>query len=189
MIPYTCSLLPFIMSIVITATDCQEPPGSHSSPESNWLLRHVAKVVLVSDLRQVALMHNKLNSFVGLPGGGIFSSETIRAGAIRECEEETGVTPAIVAKLGRFEDFRCRNRARYISHGFLATTAHYGEPVLTHKEAEIGLHTEWHSIDNAARLLTTQVALMDAISFYNTSFNVLRDHILFTKSIPLLDSL
>jgi ADP-ribose pyrophosphatase YjhB (NUDIX family) len=170
------------MDILVTLHDSNSMPSEDDSKDSHWRLRDVAKVVLRNKDGFIALIGNNLNEYLTLPGGGVNAGEDIQLAAIRECEEETGFVIALDEQLGTTEDYRSRNGLHYINHGFVGTVVRAGRRSPTSSETDVGIRVEWHSVSDALAISNRQLASVSDIKFYNTSFNVVRDHIFLVRA-------
>ncbi|MCX6739565.1 MAG: NUDIX hydrolase [Candidatus Parcubacteria bacterium] len=152
-----------------------------------WKVRPTGKVVLFNEENKIALMGNKVNTFLLLPGGGIDDNESILDGITRECQEETGCKIELQKTLGVTEDFRLRDSRHCISFGFSAKVISYGTPSLTENEADIGAYVKWLSLPEAIELLTLQEEKVKngEVKFYNTCFNTIRDSFFAKKAKDL----
>lgn len=142
-----------------------------------WKDRPTGKVVLFDGQGRVALIGNRVNDFFLLPGGGIEDGESVRDGALRECQEETGCTIELLRELGATEDFRSRDQKHCISYGYSARMISQGSPSLTSAEADVGAYVKWFALDEAQALFADQEEKVKRgeVKFYNTCFNILRD--------------
>ena len=142
--------------------------------------RFTGKVIVFDTDGNVALVGNKINDFYLLPGGGIGPNEPIETGIIRECLEEIGCKVTLLKDLGTTEDFRTRDKKHYINHCFTAQViGEKGKLHLTEEEAKNGMHVKWVPLEEAIKILADEVEQLHQgkISFYNTGFNISRDHI------------
>ena len=142
--------------------------------------RLTGKAVVFDQEKNVALIGNSVNEFYLLPGGGIESTETVEDGIVRECLEEIGCNVVLRGRLGIVEDYRNRDKKHCINHGFIAeVVGEKGVLKLTEEEARKGLHVVWKPLDKAIALLEEEVTQLERgeVTFYNTGFNIRRDHI------------
>jgi ADP-ribose pyrophosphatase YjhB (NUDIX family) len=127
---------------------------------------------------KVALIGTKVNPFYLLPGGGIYSNESIEEGVVRECLEEIGCKVILENKVGIIEDYRNRDKTHCISYCFTARlVGEKGQLNLTLEEENNGMHVMWVSFDEALEILEKEALQLKKgkVSFYNTGFNILRD--------------
>lgn len=142
--------------------------------------RLTGKAVVFDQEKNVALVGNSVNEFYLLPGGGIEDTETIEDGMVRECLEEIGCNVTLIDKLGIVEDYRNRDKKHCINHGFTArVVGEKGTLNLTEDEAKNGLHVIWVPLNEAIAFLEKEVGQLNRgeVTFYNTGFNIRRDHI------------
>ncbi len=150
--------------------------------------RLTGKVILFDNENNIALMGTGANSLYLLPGGGIDKGESIENGIIRECLEETGCEAALVDEIGIVEDYRNRDKKHCISYCYTAKLiGDKGEPSLTEEEKKNNLHVVWFPAEEALKILEKEAEQLriGEVGFYNTGFNILRDH-LFLKQLKLL---
>lgn len=141
--------------------------------------RLTVKAIVIDSEEKIGLIGNKQNSFLQLPGGGIDIGEDIKEGLRRECSEEIGCSVDIVSEIGYIDDYRSRDKKHCINYCYVVRVI--GEkrtPNYTEKEAEIGMHTEWVSAQEAVDLFEKQKKDLEKglVTFYNTGFNILRDY-------------
>lgn len=153
-----------------------------NTPEEGVIFedRPTGKAVIFDAEGLVGLVGNEVNDFYLLPGGGIDPGESIEVGIIRECLEEAGCNVRLVNNLGITEDYRTRDGKHCINYCYTAEViGEKGILDLTEEEAKNGLHVRWMSLEEAISVLERQVELLKQgeIGFYNTGFNILRDHI------------
>lgn len=159
-------------------------PGKTDPVNVTWKERPTAKVVLLDEAGQVALIGNKVNSYFLLPGGGLENGEDQIEGAKRECKEETGCDIEILRHLGVTEDFRARDMRHCLSFGYVAKVISHGTSDLTEKETDVGAYVKWFKIADAQKLLAEQSEKVrkGEVAFYNTCFNTLRDSLFLNLS-------
>lgn len=73
-----------------------------------------ACVLIVNEKTQLLLQHRKDNNSWGLPGGAMELGESLEEVAVREMEEETGLTPT---RLELFRTFSCKEFYYKYPHG------------------------------------------------------------------------
>lgn len=147
--------------------------------------RPTGRAVVFDHENNVALVGNKINSFFLLPGGGIDTGESIENGIIRECLEEIGCHVKLLHKIGIIEDYRDRDRKHCICYCYTAKlVGEKGELSLTDNEKKNGMHVIWVSIKEALDILNNEVEQLKRgeVAFYNTGFNILRDHLFLKKA-------
>ena len=148
--------------------------------------RLTGKAIVFDNENKVALVGNKINPFYLLPGGGISSDESIQNGIIRECFEEIGCGVILLNKVGVIEDYRNRDKKHCVSHCYAARLiGEKGSLNPTEAEEKNSMHVIWVSIDEAMQMLENEVSQLKnrRVLFYNTGFNILRDHKFIQKFI------
>jgi len=142
--------------------------------------RLTGKAIVFDHEGNIALVGNKINTFYLLPGGGVNENESIEDGIVRECLEEIGCKVILKDNLGVIDDYRNRDKKHCISYCFTAElVGEKGELRLTEDEIKNGLHVIWKPLDEAITLLDREVGQLKRgeVAFYNTGFNILRDHL------------
>ena len=76
-----------------------------NAPEPNSMVPSV-NVVVVNDDGDILLIRRTDNDNWALPGGAIDLGESVAQAAIRETQEETGITPEIIGLVGIYTDPR-----------------------------------------------------------------------------------
>jgi ADP-ribose pyrophosphatase YjhB (NUDIX family) len=151
--------------------------------------RITGKAIIFDDENNIALVGNRVNSFFLLPGGGVDDNESVENGIIRECLEEVGCKVELKEVIGIIDDYRNRDKKHCINYCYSArVVGKKGELALTEEEEKNGLHVIWVSLDEAIKILEKQVGQLKngEVTFYNTGFNILRDH-LFLKEMKSLN--
>ena len=154
------------------------PEKEDDKEKINFEDRITGKAIVFDEDDNIALVGNKVNSFYLLPGGGIDHGESIESGIIRESLEETGC------------NVKLKNRDKKHCINYCYTTklvGKKGELTLTEDEERNGLHVIWVSLDEAIKILEKEVEQLrrGEVAFYNTGFNILRDH-LFLREVKRL---
>ncbi len=147
--------------------------------------RATGKAIVFDDDNNIALVGNKVNSFYLLPGGGIDPGESIESGIVRECLEEIGCNVELNVAIGTIDDYRNRDKKHCINYCYTAKIiGGKGELTLTEDEKKNGLHVIWAPLDEAIKILEKEVEQLrrGEVTFYNTGFNIVRDH-LFLKEL------
>lgn len=142
--------------------------------------RPTGKAIVFDDENNIALVGNKVNSFYLLPGGGIDAGESLEDGIVRECLEEIGCKVTLNKKVGIIEDYRIRDKKHCINHCYIArVSGKKGMLTLTADEARNGLHVIWVPLPRALQILEDEIVQLrrGEVHFYNTAFNILRDHL------------
>jgi len=140
--------------------------------------RITGKAIAINDKNQIALVGNKQNEFLQLPGGGIDEGEDIKMGIIRECLEEIGYTVIILEEIGCIDDYRPRDKKHCINYCYRVKVSDQGGNFKhTQDESSIGMYTKWVDLKEAFDIFGKQKEELEAgkVTFYNTGFNILRD--------------
>lgn len=140
--------------------------------------RNTGKAIVLDNEGKVALVGNRQNDFLQLPGGGIYEGENINEGVIRECLEEIGCNIVIKSEVGIIDDYRPRDKKHCINFCYIATlVGEKGEVTHTDDESDIGMYTKWVDIKTALDIFKKQEKDLKEgrVTFYNTGFNILRD--------------
>lgn len=153
-----------------------------------WKDRPTGKVVLFNNKNEIALIGNKVNDFLLLPGGGIEKNESLIDGIKRECQEETGCEIDIQELLGMTEDFRARDSKHCLTYGYTAKVVACGSTAPTENEIDIGAYVKWISLTEAVTLFARQEERVKSgeVKFYNTCFNIFRDSLFIRCAQDLL---
>lgn len=115
--------------------------------------RPAGRAILFDEEKNIALIGNKVNDFYLLPGGGINLGESIEAGVIRECLEETGCVAVLLKDLGVTEDYRGREKKHYINYCYVAkVVSEKGKLQPTEEESKKGMYVKWVSFDKALKI-------------------------------------
>jgi len=147
--------------------------------------RLTGKAIVFDHGDNVALVGNRINSFYLLPGGGINKDESVENGIIRECLEEIGCHVRLLNNVGIVEDYRDRDKKHYFNYCYTARlVGEKGRSKLTEDEDKNGMHVIWVSLDEGVKILEKELEQLKKgeVRFYNTGFNILRDHIFLTKA-------
>lgn len=140
--------------------------------------RITGKAIIFDEENNVALVGNKQNEFLLLPGGGIDDGEDIQIGIVRESLEEIGCVVNILDEVGCIDDYRPRDKKHCISYCYTAIViGNKGDPKHTENEMEIGMYTKWVPFEQAINILKKQKLELESgkVTFYNTGFNIVRD--------------
>lgn len=140
--------------------------------------RITGKAIILDDENKIALVGNRQNKFLQLPGGGISKNEKIEEGIIRECLEEVGCKVSMVKEMGCIDDFRPRDRKHCINYCYIVRIlGKKGAPKYTKEETRIGMYIKWVTLEEAITIFKKQKEELKAgnVTFYNTGFNIIRD--------------
>lgn len=147
--------------------------------------RLTGKAIVFDHENKVALVGNEVHSFYLLPGGGIEKGESVEDGIVRECLEEIGCRVELMHPIGIVEDYRNREKKHCINHCYSARlVGKKGALRLTEDERKNGLRVIWVSLDEAVKMLEKEVEQLKngEVRFYNTGFNILRDHLFLNRA-------
>jgi len=153
----------------------------HKEPDS-YEDRQTVKIIVKNDKDEIALITNPVHNFFLLPGGGA-ESDDLEKEAEREALEEINYHTEIIKEIGKIEEFRNRNAKHYITTCFLAKVISENSGDLrTEEEKKNGLVVQWFEYDKALEILQKQTKKVKSgeIQFYNTAFNIIRDHFFLT---------
>lgn len=153
-------------------------PGKQPVKNIEYADRITGKAIVLDVENNIALVGNKLNEFLLLPGGGVDDGENIQTGIIRECMEETGFAINILDEVGCVDDYRPRDKKHCISYCYTArVVGNKVETNHTENETEIGMYTKWVTLDEAFGIFKKQKIELESgkVAFYNTGFNIIRD--------------
>lgn len=165
------------------------PEKEDDKEKINFEDRITGKAIVFDDDNNVALVGTKVNSFYLLPGGGIDPNESIKLGIVRECLEEIGCNVELQKAIGIIDDYRNRDKKHCINYCYVAKlVGEKGKLTLTEDEEKNGLHVIWISLDEAVKILEKEVGQLKRgeVTFYNTGFNILRDHLFLKEAKELL---
>ncbi len=140
--------------------------------------RATGKAIVLDEENKIALVGNKQNEFLLLPGGGIDDGEDIQTGIIRECLEEIGCVVNILGEIGCIDDYRPRDKKHCISYCYTVRVIGIkGYPKHTENEIKIGMYTKWVTLEEALNIFKKQKLELESgkVTFYNTGFNIIRD--------------
>ncbi len=169
---------------ILKDEDIFENP-EHQTPNS-YKDRQTVKIIVKNDKNEIALITNPIHNFFLLPGGGAESTD-LEKEAKREVLEETNYHTEIIKEVGKIEEFRNRNAKHYITTCFLSKTLkENSEDLRTEEEKKNGLVVQWFEYNKALDILQKQTEKVKSgeVKFYNTAFNIIRDHLFLTLTKP-----
>ena len=106
--------------------------------------RHAARVVLLDEIGQVAIIYVTKSNYYKIPGGGVEEGEDFEAAALRETVEESGCNCEIIQTLGEIETDLPDWNLHDISHGFIArVVGEKSETNFDDYEQTRGFSLEW----------------------------------------------
>jgi len=174
------------MKKIITIYEKDVYPEKELLENIDYTDRATGKAIIIDDENMIALVGNKQNDFLQLPGGGIDSDENIEDGVIRECLEETGCVVSILDEVGCIDDYRSRDKKHCINYCYTVKALDKnGKLEHTEDEAGIGMYTKWVSVEEVLNIFKKQKKELEEgkITFYNTGFNIMRDFLFLEESI------
>ncbi len=153
-------------------------PRHYSVQPDNYLVRRTVKAIVFDDSGKIALLANRMNDYLLLPGGGVEKKEIAIDAIERECREEICCGIEIQGSMGTVIDLRDRTGEKCITHcyfGKAKRTEPCDDPTATEKE--IGQFVLWLDVDQVRDAFARQVADVETgqCVFYNTAFNIVRD--------------
>ncbi len=173
------------MTYLTTLKDKDIFPEKEISEVAEWVERKTVKVVIKNREGKIALVTNPIHNRFLLPGGGVDEGEEIFVAADRESREEAQCSIASMTMLGTIEEFRARDKKHYETYGVVAEMFEkIPGDLRTEEEKKNELTVVWLTKDEAEKKFVEQEELLRAgkIDFYNTAFNIVRDHLLFTEA-------
>ena len=153
-------------------------PEKQSAENIEYSNRTIGKAIVLDAENRIALVGNKQNEFLLLPGGGIDYGENIQTGIIRECLEEIGCVVNILNEVGCIDDYRPRDKKHCISYCYtIRVIGNKGNPKYTENEIKIGMYIKWVTPEEAFDIFKKQKLELESgkVTFYNTGFNIVRD--------------
>jgi ADP-ribose pyrophosphatase YjhB (NUDIX family) len=153
-------------------------PEKKSDEGIEYSDRATGKAIVLDGENKVALVGNKQNKFLLLPGGGIDDGEDIQTGIVRECLEEIGCVVNILDEVGCIDDYRPRDKKHCINYCYTARViGNKGDPKHTENETAVGMYTKWVTLEDALDIFKRQKLELESgkVAFYNTGFNIIRD--------------
>ena len=168
-----------------TFTEKDIYPNTTYEERGEFTDRPTGKCILFDIGGNIAIVGRTSHPYLLLPGGGIEGNETIEAGTLRECMEETGCAIELGEKIGIVDDFRLRDMRHAVTHCFLArVVGEKGEPQFTEDEIAAGLYVRWMPFDQAMAVMTEQLSdlAQEKVEAYNAGFNMNRDYLFMTEA-------
>ncbi len=169
-----------------TLTDKDIFPNKEVVEVTDWVPRKTVKIIIKNSAGNIALVTNPIHNCFLLPGGGIDADEEIFAAADRESQEEARYSVKPIEMIGAIEEFRARDKKHYETYGVFAEALHEAsEDMRTDEEKKNQLSVVWLSKDEVEKKFSEQEERLRAgkIDFYNTAFNIVRDHIFFKEAV------
>lgn len=120
--------------------------------------RKTARAIVRTQDKLYAVMYSAKFHLYSLPGGGIEGDEDALAAVQREIYEETGCVCDCIEELGIVTENRASLDYTQINHYFIVKTSHAAqENHLTAAEKANRTEVQWYPLDEAIRLIKTQV--------------------------------
>ncbi len=169
-----------------TINDKDVFPGKETAEVTEWVPRKTVKVIIRNSVGNIALVTNPIHNCFLLPGGGIDGDEEVFTAANRESQEEARYSIKPIAIVCTIEEFRARDKKHYETYGvFAEALEEVTEDLRTEEEKKNQLSVVWVSIDEAEKKFSEQEEHLYAgkIDFYNTAFNIVRDHLFFKETV------
>jgi len=133
--------------------------------------RYSARGIVLDGEGRIGMLNVNESTHYGLPGGGIDEGESIEEAFLREIKEEIGCDCEIIRELGYVEQNHATHNVVWISYYFLARlVGEKGTPTYTEEELKETLFVEWHTPEDAERLLKQSKAESDGVIFLKESF-------------------
>lgn len=174
------------MTHLKTINDKDIFPEKEVALVAEWISRKTVKIIIKNSEAKIALVTNPVHNCFLLPGGGINEGEKIFIAADRESQEEARCSIKPIEMIGTIEEFHARDKKHYETYGvFAEAIKEITEDLRTEEEKKNQLSVVWVTMDDAERKFSEQEERLYAgkIDFYNTAFNIVRDHIFFKEAV------
>lgn len=174
------------MAYIATLRDKDIFPNKEITEVLEWVSRPTVKIIIKNNEGDIALVTNPVHNCFLLPGGGIDEGEDLFIAADRESREEVRYSIRPIEMIGTIEEFRARDKKHYETYGvFAEALEEVIEDLRTEEEKKNQLSVVWVSKDNAEKKFAEQEERLFAgkIDFYNTAFNIVRDHVFLKEAI------
>ncbi|MEI6499231.1 MAG: NUDIX domain-containing protein [bacterium] len=170
------------MKLLQTIYDQDIFPDYVEGEKIEYRKREAARAIVVDDQGLIALMNVSNCGYHKLPGGGLQDDEGAPTALARELLEEIGCKAIIQKEVGEIIEYRNEFNQVHYNYCFIAKlTGEKGEPNLEDDEIENGFKIMWVSIDEAIKLLSTDIA-----DNYHGKFVLARDLIFLTEAKKIL---
>lgn len=113
------------------------------------------RAIIQNEQGQIALLYSNKFNYHEIPGGSVDEGETIEAGMIRECLEETGCNVEIIKALGLIQGLKPHNNSYQLNeiYGyFVKKVGDIQENNFDEDEIAENFDLVWVSIDKAIEL-------------------------------------
>ncbi len=157
---------------ILTLTDRDIFPNPILSEDINYTFRLVVRLIIFDHDNKLALVGTK---YRWLPGGGVEEGENLMEACIRETREEVGVNLTEIKEIALTEEFRAKIGRHQETHFFTAKVVGKKGKIETTQADELGLEVEWHTLEDAVKLLEQEVRTIPFES-YHACFNI-RTHL------------
>lgn len=172
------------INFILTEKDVHQGSGGVVSSDK-YKNRKTVKAIVVNSKGKYGFVTSPAHGFCLFPGGGA-ERDDLEEEIKRECDEELNVKIKVLEKIGIAEEYRNREGKKYETTCFFAKTIkELSEDTRTDEEKKNGLKPVWLSEKEALKTIQEQIEKVKngEVSFYNTSFNIIRDAKFFTKYI------
>jgi len=175
-----------LMNYITTISDKDIFPNKETVQVTEWALRKTVKIIIKNKENKIALVTNPVHKYFLLPGGGVEENEEILIAANRESMEEALCSIIKPEIFGVTEEYRARDGMRYETYGIFADIGEtITQDLRTNQEKENNLSVAWFTKKEVEEKFNQQEVLLrdGKVEFYNTGFNIVRDHILLKTAI------
>ncbi|WP_297518377.1 NUDIX hydrolase [uncultured Clostridium sp.] len=133
-------------------------------------LRRTARVVLVNEQNEIALLNVSNEGYHKLPGGAIEKGESKEEAAKREVEEETGYKIELKEDIGLIIEYSDDTNLMQLSFAYKGKIIEKTQISLSENEINQGIKLEWFTYEEAIRTMKNE-----SPSSYHGKFIVNRD--------------
>lgn len=118
--------------------------------KNSYFVRKAARIVLVNDSGQVALLNVTKDGYHKLPGGGVEEGEDIQEALCREAMEEVGAKISVVGEVGVIIEYRAQHELLQISYCYYGKViGDIDKPQFTSIELQDGFQLVWMKLEDA----------------------------------------
>ncbi|MAZ40954.1 hypothetical protein CL654_02460 [bacterium] len=171
-----------------TLTDKDIDPDSNYSIPNKYKNRQTVKAIVINSRGEYGFVTNPKHGCYLLAGGGA-ESDDLEKEIMRECDEELNVGVKIVKKIGTAHEFRNKEERESVTTCFFVKVLkELPKDTRTEEEKENNLKPVWIQKGEALKVLSSQEEKVKKreISFYNTTFNIVRDARFFREHLKYL---